>query len=177
MNANLEELAQTLFEEAGDALFLFDTADGRLVEVNPMAQRLCGLSRPALLEESVGTLFRSEVQGGADRLRQAYQVTGAFHAQDGFFLRRSKDDGWLPVNLTLARLHARSKTLGLITARDVSEQRRSAAALREGEARQRAILVALVISHATNSGQWVCWRQPLTLVPEMTPCVDADLAP
>jgi hypothetical protein len=38
-------------------------------------------------------------------------------------------------------------------------------------------LVALVISHATNSGQWVCWRQPLALAPEMTPCVDADLAP
>jgi hypothetical protein len=40
-----------------------------------------------------------------------------------------------------------------------------------------SVLVALVISHATNSGQWVCWRQPLALAPEMTPCVDADLAP
>jgi hypothetical protein len=41
----------------------------------------------------------------------------------------------------------------------------------------RHMLVALVISHATSSGQWVCWRQSLALAPEMTPCVDADLAP
>ena len=51
MIANIEELAQTLFEEAGDALFLFDPEDGRLVEINPMAQRFCGMSRPALLKE------------------------------------------------------------------------------------------------------------------------------
>ena len=37
-------------------------------------------------------------------------------------------------------------------------------------------LVALAISHATNSGHRVCLREPLALASETTPCVDADLA-
>src|SRR5258708_2477349 len=111
MNANLQELAQTLFEEGGDALFLFDPENGRVSDVNPMAQRLCAASRPALLDESVDTLFRSEVQGGVARLRRAYQNTGPFHSQDGFFLRKRSEGKWVPVNITVARLHVKPKTL------------------------------------------------------------------
>jgi two-component system, cell cycle sensor histidine kinase and response regulator CckA len=140
MIANFQELAQTLFEEAGDALFLFDPDDGRLVEVNPTAQKFCGLSRPALLKESVNTLFRSEVHGDVARLRRAYRNTGVFHSQDGFFLRQQPSGGWLPVNLTVARLHVRPKTVGLITARDVSERLQSEMALRDSESRNRAVL-------------------------------------
>ena len=40
---NVEDLAQVLFKEAGDALFLFDPETGQLIDVNPMAQRLSGL--------------------------------------------------------------------------------------------------------------------------------------
>jgi PAS domain S-box-containing protein len=130
MIADRQELAQTLFEEAGDALFLFDPDDGQIIEINPMAQRLCGTSRPELLEESVGTLFRSESPGGIARLRRAYQTTGVFHSQDGFYLRQRKEGRWLPVNLAVARLHVRLKTLGLITARGVSERKRSENLLR-----------------------------------------------
>jgi len=140
MIANIQELMQTLFEEAGDALFLFKPENGRVVEVNPMAQLLSGMSRPALLEETVDALFRSEVQGGGARLRRAYQNTVSFHSQDGFFLRQRTKGGWVPVNLTVARLHVKPKTLGLITARDVSERRRSETALRESETLKRSIL-------------------------------------
>src|SRR5258708_1845665 len=118
MIATTQELAQTLFEEAGDALFLFDPGDGRIVDVNPVAQRFSGVGRPALLKESVDTLFRSEKQGGVNRLQRAYRTTGQFHSEDGYYLRQRNDGTWLPVNLTVARLHARPKTLGLITARD-----------------------------------------------------------
>src|SRR6266404_779758 len=109
MNANIHELAQTLFEEAGDALFLFDPDDGRFVEVNPVAQRLSRMTRPQLLSESVETLFRSEVQGGVVRLRRACKATEHFHSQDGFLLRQRNENHWVPVNLTVARLHARPK--------------------------------------------------------------------
>ncbi|TMQ31856.1 MAG: hypothetical protein E6K70_21725, partial [Planctomycetota bacterium] len=46
---NAEELSVTLFEEAGDALFLFDPESEQLADVNPMAQRLSGFSRAELL--------------------------------------------------------------------------------------------------------------------------------
>src|SRR5439155_14977422 len=114
---SIAELVQTLFEEAGDALFLFHPETEQIVDTNPMAQRLSGYARQDLLRMEVTYLFRSEVQGGLHRLRQAFRNTGLFHSQDGFFLRHEKDGVWVPVNLTVTRLHAEPETLGLITAR------------------------------------------------------------
>jgi PAS domain S-box-containing protein len=130
---NLAELGLTLFEESGDALFLFDPESERLLEVNPAAQRLTGFPRAELLRSPVTYLFRSEVPGGLHRLRQAYRKTGAFHSQEGFLLRHHKDGVWTPVNLTVTRLHGEEGTLGLVTARDISERR-------EAEAKYRALI-------------------------------------
>src|SRR5438445_9503418 len=117
------ELARTLFEESGDALFLFDPDTETLLEANPMAQRLSGFSRQELLRLRITYLFRAETQGGLQRLRHAYQRTGAFHSQEGFLLRQKQDGVWVPVNLTVSRLHAEPRTLGLVTARDIRERR------------------------------------------------------
>ena len=108
---NWQELAYTLFEEAGDALFLFDPETEQLHDVNPMAQRLSGYSRRELLKMKITFLFRSEVPGGLQRLRQAFRRTGLFHSQEGFFLRQQADGQWIPVNLTITRLHAEPKVL------------------------------------------------------------------
>jgi PAS domain S-box-containing protein len=137
---NLAELAQTLFEESGDALFLFDPDSEELLDVNPMAQRLSGYTRQELLRLPVRYLFRSEVQGGLNRLRSAYQKTGLFHSQEGFLLRHQLDGIWIPVNLTVTRLHTRPKPAGLITARDVSERRQAQQQLRKKEEQLREVL-------------------------------------
>src|SRR6516162_742302 len=112
-----EELAVTLFEECGDALFLFDPDTEQLLDVNPMAQRLSGFGRSELLRLRITYLLRSEIQGGLQRLRHAYQKTGVFHSQEGFLLRHHREGLWIPVNLTITRLHAEQETLGLVTAR------------------------------------------------------------
>src|SRR5687767_9148192 len=140
---NLAELAQTLFEESGDALFLFDPDSEQMIDVNPMAQRLTGCTRSALLRMAVNYLFRSETAGGLQRLRAAYRRTGLFHSQEGFFLRHEKDGLWVPVNLTVTRLHAEPRTLGLITARDISERRETQAVLRKTEAELRQVLASV----------------------------------
>jgi PAS domain S-box-containing protein len=119
-----DELAVTLFEECGDALFLFDPRKETMLDVNPMAERLTGFSCRELLAMEVTYLFRSTTPGGLDRLRSAFKTTGLFHSQEDFLLRLEKEGAWAPVNLTVTRLHARSGALGLITARDVSERRR-----------------------------------------------------
>src|SRR5260370_13226352 len=116
------ELSVTLFEEAGDALFLFDPETEEICDVNPMAQRLSGFSRAELLRLQIIYLFRSEIQGGLQRLRHAYKKTGVFHSQEGFLLRHVHEEVWIPVNLTVTRLHGEPKTLGLVTARDIREQ-------------------------------------------------------
>ncbi len=134
---DVAELAQTLFEEAGDALFLFDPESEKILDTNPMAQRLTGCSRQQLLRTAVTHLFRSDVQGGLSRLRTAFRETGLFHSQEGYFLRGHPEGQWLPVNLTITRLHAESGTLGLITARDMREQRETQIQLKKKEAELR----------------------------------------
>ena len=124
-----EELAVTLFEESGDALFLFDPTTEAMLDVNPMAERLTGFSYAELVRMQATYLFRSNVNGGLHRLRHAFRRTGLFHSQEHFLLRHQKDGVWVPVNLTVTRLHARPKTLGLITARDISERKQFEATL------------------------------------------------
>jgi two-component system, cell cycle sensor histidine kinase and response regulator CckA len=88
-----------------------------------MAQRLSGFPYSELLRMKVTYVFRSNANGGVHRLRHAFLRTGLFHSQEDFLLRHAKDGIWVPVNLTVTRLHARPKTLGLITARDISERK------------------------------------------------------
>jgi PAS domain S-box-containing protein len=128
--ADMTELAQTLFEEIADALVLFDPETEAVLEVNPMAQRLTRFSYEALLAKNLTTLFRSEVRGGLDNLRRSLRATQTFHSQEGFLMARA-DGSWLPVNLTITRLHARTRTLGMLLARDVTEHKRALAAMRQ----------------------------------------------
>ena len=133
------ELAQALFTEIGDALFLLDPETDRLIEINPVALRLTGYSRAELLGLSIAYLFRFDAPGGAQRLKGAFTKTMAFHGQDGYLLR-TKDKAWVPVGLTVSRLHVAPKTLGLIIARDDRERRAALAQARRVEGELRSVL-------------------------------------
>jgi PAS domain S-box-containing protein len=153
------EIAQALFDEAGDALILFDPETNRIVDVNPMVEQLTGFSRKELLEHDVGNLFRAEFQGGQHALRHASRKTGFFHSQDGFLLRTQHEGVWTPVNLTVTRLHVRPRTLGLITARDTREQREAYTRLKKMEAEYVRVLGAIsdcIWSAGIDSrGEWL----------------------
>lgn len=153
-----EELAGTLFEEAGDALLLFEPNTEQVVEANPMAQRLSGFARRELLEMKVTYLVRSNEEGGLERLRTAFRRTGMFHSQEGFWLRQ-KPGTWVHVNLTVTRLHTQRDTLGLITARDISERRESLARVQAAEAELRRVLTSVAdclwSAEINEQGQWV----------------------
>ncbi len=133
------ELAQALFSEIGDALFLLDPETDQLIEVNPVALRLTGYSRSELLGLAAASLFRFDAPGGAQRLKGAFTKTMVFHGQDGYLLR-TKTEAWVPVSLTVSRLHLAPKTLGLIIARDDRERRAALAQARRVEAELRAVL-------------------------------------
>jgi PAS domain S-box-containing protein len=133
------ELAQALFTEIGDALFLLDPDTDQLVEVNPVAERITGFSRAELLRSPATHLFRFEAAGGAQRLKGAFVKTMVFHGQDGFLLR-TRDDSWVPVSLTVSRLHVAPKTLGLIIARDDRERRAALAQAQRVGAELRTVL-------------------------------------
>ncbi|HVS35240.1 MAG TPA: response regulator [Gemmataceae bacterium] len=133
-------LARALFDEAGDALLLFDPQTDRLLDVNPTAERLTGMARAELMRQPATYLFRFGGQGGMQRLRQACHETIAFHSQDGFYLRTRQDGVWIPVNITVTRLHVQPRTLALVTARDMREYKRA----EEELARERNLLRALM---------------------------------
>lgn len=163
---NWQELAYTLFEEAGDALFLFDPHTEQIIDVNPMSQRLSGFARRELLKLKVTYLFRADVHGGIQRLRQAFRRTGLFHSQEGFWLRHQKENVWIPVNLTITRLHTESETLGLITARDVREQREAHEHIKRVEAELRRVTSSvsdcLWSAEIDSSGRWsYCYFSPV----------------
>jgi two-component system cell cycle sensor histidine kinase/response regulator CckA len=116
------ELAQTLFEEIRDAVFVVDPQTMGLIDVNPMAERLTTLSRDKLLPLSIHYLFRSNEDESLVYLKRALLTTQTFHSQEGYHLRRGQNDSWIPVNLTLTRLHTEQQPLGLVLARDISER-------------------------------------------------------
>ena len=58
---DLGALARTLFEESGDALFLFDPDSERMLDVNAMAQRLSTASdRRKALEDVAWALLNAK---------------------------------------------------------------------------------------------------------------------
>jgi PAS domain S-box-containing protein len=144
-------LGHALFHEAGDALFLFDPDDDRLLAVNPAAERLTGLTAATLRRRPATGWFRFGADGGSggDRLRQAGAHSAVFHAQDGFALRTADPGVWIPVDLTVARLHAPPKPLALITARDARPQREGLTRLqlKEAELQHERFLLHALLDH------------------------------
>jgi PAS domain S-box-containing protein len=156
---NVEDLVQVLFKESNDALFLFDPDTGQLLDVNPMAQRLSGFQREELLQLRTTQLWRAEAENGIGQLQDAYQRTGIFHGKEGFLLRTKQEGVWIPVNLTITRLHVRPRTLGMITARDVREQREAYSKLKKVEAELRRVLSSvsdvLWSAKIDSTGHWL----------------------
>jgi two-component system sensor histidine kinase/response regulator len=157
-NAEANELIRALFEEAGDALFLLDPDNDKLHAVSRTAEQLTGFSRAELLSRPATYLFRYGGPGGQQRLREAVSRTGVFRGQDGFFMRTHEDGVWVPVNLTVARLHVKPKTMALITARDMREVHEAHARLARMEGELRRVLASvsdcLWSGECSANGEW-----------------------
>src|SRR5262245_14225641 len=154
----MDGLAHALFEEAGDALFLLDPHDGSIMDANPVAQRLSGMTREELRGQSTTYLFRHEGQGGMGRLRGALKETQLVHGLDGFLLRPHRGGVWVPVSRSITRLHVEPRPLGLITARDRREQQEMFARVQDLEAEWRRVLGAvsdfLWSAGVSPQGEW-----------------------
>lgn len=156
---SIEGLAQALFAEAGDALFLLDPENEQLLGVNAMAERLTQLSQKELLQKPAMHWFRfPQEEDEKQSLRSVSARTGIFHSKEGYSLRTREESVWVPVNLTISRLHVKPKTLALITARDIREQRAAYSKVKRTEAEFRRVLqsVSDCLWSATvdEAGKW-----------------------
>jgi PAS domain S-box-containing protein len=134
-----QEIARCLFRESNDAVFLFDPRDNRVLDLNPVAQRLTGLEKDRARELRVWDLFTGAGAVGIGQLIDAYRRTGFFHSREGFSL--TKDSGEpIPVNVSVSRIHTQPGPLGLIVARDITERRKAEQAIEQSERRYRSLV-------------------------------------
>jgi len=126
-----EHLFRTVFESSPDAIFVEDL-EGNVLEANPAACRLHGLSREQLLGRNVSELvpadYRDSVVGPAELIEG--EVEGYSQTSDGTRI---------PVAIRSSPISYKGCNAILLHVRDISENRRAQKALRESEERYRLL--------------------------------------
>jgi len=126
-----EHLFRTVFESSPDAIFVEDF-EGNVLEANPAACRLHGLSREQLLGKHVSELVpddhRDSVVGQAKLIEG--EVEGYSQSSDG---RR------IPVAIRSSPISYMGRNAILLHVRDITENRRAQKALRDSEERYRLL--------------------------------------
>ncbi len=139
MDTRLQEIALCLFRESNDALFIFDSKDHSVLDVNPAAMRLTGFDKEAACALRLHDLFAGAEPGSLGRLVDAYRRTGFYHSREGYYLSRQSGEP-IPVNVSVSRIHTTPEPLGLVVARDITERVRAQEAIRESEDRYRGLV-------------------------------------
>ena len=124
------DLALNLFEESNDALVIFDPVDWRILDVNPMAQRITRRRRRELIGQLITDVIEETRPGAMREFLNAAEKTGMFHAREGFAFAREEDDELIPLNVSVSRIHVEPHPLGLLVARDISKRVRAEQMLR-----------------------------------------------
>ena len=124
-----------LFENAHDALVILDPADGRVLDANPCACELYGYTRAELLNATLDD-FAVDAASSRGRVAETLAQTGVLpfesdqRRRDGTPLR-------VEINASVVEYDGGPAILGIC--RDVTERRRTEAALRDSESQLRAI--------------------------------------
>lgn len=128
-----------IVEASEDAIYS-KTLDGTIVSWNPAAERLYGYAASEMIGHSISLLIPTERTGEMDII-MARLVAGAQIEQ--YETQRIRKDGsqvWISLSAAPTRDPLGRIVGASMIARDVTEQRRSKAALRESEERLRAVI-------------------------------------
>ncbi len=128
---------RTLFEQSSDAIYVA-TKDGRLLDVNQAGAALFGYARADMLQLNVADLYRDP--GDAARVRMIIDRDGSVREQEAEGIRSDKST--INCLLTASVWHSEDGTVQGYQAvvRDVTEQRKAEAALRQSEQRFRTLV-------------------------------------
>ena len=133
-----------IFEAAPDGILVVD-ADGRILDVNPAAERMFGYEREEFLGAEVETLVPEGArETHVDERGDFFDDPHARPMGIGMELHGRREDGSVfPVEISLSPLHTGEGTMVISTVRDVTERRRlrqfGAGALHAAEEERRRI--------------------------------------
>ncbi|WP_419192988.1 PAS domain S-box protein [Kolteria novifilia] len=127
-----QEVLHAILREMNDGIFIVDPVDLRILEANPMAQRMSGWRKRELRQHALTELIEPESPARTHRLLHAARTTTIFHSREGYLLRRAHDEPLL-VNVSISRIHTDPSPLCLVIIRDVSERRHLELTLRDKE--------------------------------------------
>ena len=126
-----ERLFRTVFESSPDAIFIEDL-EGNVLDVNPAACRLHGLTRDQLLGMNVSELVppehRNSVAGHVELIEG--EVEGYSLGAEG---------KTIPVSIRSSPIAYMGRTAVLLHVRDITQRRRSEAAVRDSAERYRLL--------------------------------------
>jgi PAS domain-containing protein len=113
-------LAQALFEESADALFLLDASAENVLDANGAAQRLSGLPLRDLLASSVSELFQfDDIHELRPIPANSCRGLNPSAVRHGHF-RTIRPAIWLPVDVRFTQLLVRPHRLTLLLVRDTN---------------------------------------------------------
>jgi len=143
--AQLEQRYRTIFDYAGDAIFIFDL-EGRFLDVNKIACERLGYSREELMNMQVQDIIPRELAKKVPQRIKQVQDKGCAILETPHVRR---DGMVIPVEVNCRTIDYDGIPAILATARDITERKKAQQALRRSEEKYRRIV------ETSNEGIWM----------------------
>lgn len=131
---------RAIFNAVNDAIFVHESASGRILDVNDSACRLFGYPRDEMLERTVGDLSADDECYNQQEALRVIARAGRGETQLFEWHSRARDGRlfWTEVNLKRAVIAGRESVLACV--RDISDRKQTEQALRESEQLYRGLI-------------------------------------
>jgi PAS domain S-box-containing protein len=135
-----------LFERSADAIWLFDPQEGVFVDCNPAAVELMRAgTKEKLLRmrpEDLSPAFQPDGTPSREKTTQLIALVEERGGQRFEWVARRFDGQEVPLEVLLTPIRTRGRSLHVVVSRDITERKRTEAALRESEQKFRELFEA-----------------------------------